>query len=130
VQRYPNQAAHDKERSAALAQVDQVTATAQTRVDELAAERKALNQELEFFKKDLSKAPPKLRRQFDENDKNTESQKRFMNEQQSEKARLNARFDAELARLKQLWAANNAAAAPAPEPTVNKAAVEAAKPKR
>ena len=40
----------------------------------------------------------------EENDTNMAAQKRFIADQESEKRRVNARFDEELARLRQLWA--------------------------
>ena len=102
--RYPNVAAHDKERALALAQIDELFATAQVRTQELAAQRASINADFEFYKKDPSKAPAALVRRRDENDGNVAEQKRYIAEQTLEKQRLNTRFDIELVRLKQLWA--------------------------
>ncbi|MBS7809186.1 DUF4124 domain-containing protein [Variovorax sp. PCZ-1] len=102
--RYPNRAAHDKERSTALAQVDEVIQAAQKRIGELAEQRKKINEELEFYKKDPSKTPASLRRQIDENEKSVAVQKRFIGDQDDEKKRANLRFDEELVRLRTLWA--------------------------
>jgi hypothetical protein len=101
--RYPDRAAHDKERTEALAQVDEVMKAATKRIGELAAQRKSIDAELEFYKGDPSKAPPYVRRQIDENDRSTVVQKRFIAEQEGEKKRVNSRFDEELVKLKQLW---------------------------
>ncbi len=101
--RYPDRAAHDKERVEALAQVDEVMKAATKRIGELAAQRKAIDAELEFYKGDPSKAPPYVRRQLDENDRSTVVQKRFIAEQEGEKKRVNTRFDEELVKLRQLW---------------------------
>lgn len=101
--RYPNRAAHDKERTEALGQVDEVMKAAIKRLGELAAQRKAIDAELEFYKGDPSKAPPYVRRQIDENDRSTVVQKRFIAEQEGEKKRVNSRFDEELVKLKELW---------------------------
>ena len=102
--RYPNQAAHDAERVQVLAQIDEVIQTAAKRSVELAEQRVAVNAEFEFYKKDPSKAPPALKRRLDENDINIASQQRFINEQDEQKRRVNQRFDAELVKLKALWA--------------------------
>ncbi len=114
VNRYPDQAAHDAERAAALAQVDEVTAVAQKRVDELLRDRKKLDTEMEFYRKDPNKAPMVLRRQIAEQNDALEEQKRFVIAQEAEKRRVNQRFDAELAQLRLLWAARAAAQAGAP----------------
>lgn len=106
--RYPNQAVHDKERQDALAQIDDVIAAVHKREAALVEQRKGIAQELEFYQGDLSKAPPWLRRKVDDNEKQMEVQKRFLADQTQEKQRVNARFDEELLKLKQLWA-NSAA---------------------
>jgi uncharacterized protein (DUF3084 family) len=103
----------------ALAQVDEVIKAAQKRIGELAEQRKKINEELEFYKKDPSKLPPALKRQLEDNERSVVVQRRFIGDQDDEKRRANARFDEELDRLRKLWAqaalpATNAAAAPAP----------------
>ncbi len=102
--RYPDRVTHDKERAIALATADGVIATAAKRSSELAAERKRLEAELEFFKGNPSKMPSQLKRQVDENQQNIEAQKRFLANQEAEKKRINLRYDEELVRLNQLWA--------------------------
>ena len=102
--RYPNRQVHDKERVLALAQVDQVTKAATTRTRELAEQRRLIDQDLEFYKKDPSKAPASLKRRMDENDSALAVQKRFIADQDMEKQRVNLRFEEELVKLKQLWA--------------------------
>ena len=109
--RYPDRAAHDKERSMAVAVLDEAIATARKNSDQLLAQRKRLDSDLEFYKDDPSKVPAKLKKQIEENQQHVEAQKRFIANQDSEKQRLNARFDEELGKLKQLWAQR--AAAPA-----------------
>jgi hypothetical protein len=101
--RYPNRAAHDKERSEALAQINAVSNAAATRLNELAAQRRKLDDEMEFYKKDPKKAPEYLRRQVEENTQSTAVQKRFIADQDDEIRRVNGRFDEELTRLRQLW---------------------------
>jgi hypothetical protein len=102
--RYPNIATHNKERSSALTQVDGVIHTAMLRIDELTAQRKEIDTELEFYKKDPLKAPSKLRRRIDDNDSTLAVQKRFVADQEEEKKRINVRFDEELVILKRMWA--------------------------
>ena len=105
--RYPNQGVHDKERQEALAQIDDVIAAVHKREAALIEQRKGIAQELEFYQGDLAKAPLWLRRKVEDNDKQMDVQKRFLADQTQEKQRVNARFDEELAKLKQLWAAQS-----------------------
>ena len=120
VARYPDKAAHDVERAAAIQMVDDVTATAEKRRLELKAERKKLDVEMEFYKKDPNKAPMTLRRKIAEIDDSLAEQQRFIAGQDQEKRRVHARFDTELAQLRKLWdaqrvppSAASAVAAPA-----------------
>jgi len=108
--RYPDEAAHQVERVRALELVDEVIAVAHKRIGELSVRRKQLGVELQFYQGDLAKAPPKLQRQFAENDEEVSEQQRFIATQEQEKRRIDQRFDAELAQLRQLWAAQRAAA--------------------
>lgn len=112
VNRYPNVAAHEIERKKALAQTQGVIDTAQKRLDELLADRKSLNEEMEFYRKDPSKAPAHVRRAIEDNEQSQQEQRRAMAGQQEEQARINARFDAEATHLKTLWTAAAAAANP------------------
>nr|WP_315494293.1 DUF4124 domain-containing protein [uncultured Rhodoferax sp.] len=102
--RYPNKGVHDQERAEALAQIEAVAKAATTRLTELTRQRVAIDEEMEFYKKDPTKAPAYVRRQFEENTQSQSVQKRFIAEQEAEARRLNARFDDELVRLRQLWA--------------------------
>lgn len=103
--RYPTKAVHDQERQEALAQINVVIQAAKTRLDELAKQRLAIDEEMEFYKKDPSKAPAYVRRQMEENTNSQQVQRRFIGEQEAEIKRVNARFDDELVRLRQLWTA-------------------------
>jgi hypothetical protein len=109
--RYPDKATHDRERLAALASADDVTAAAQKRATALAAERQKLDTELEFYRKDPSKIPARLKRQLEENEQQTAEQQRFIAGQEGEKKRINGRFDEELAKLRELWSAQPASTA-------------------
>jgi hypothetical protein len=108
--RYPSKAVHDQERADALSQIQVVVKAATNRLDELAKQRRSIDEEMEFYKKDPSKAPAYVRRQLEENTQSQAVQRRFIGEQEAEAKRVNERFDDELGRLKQLWAA--AAAVP------------------
>ena len=101
--RYPNKEVHDGERREALAQISVVTQAAKTRLTELGRQRVAIDEEMEFYKKDPSKAPAYVRRQQEENIQSQVVQKRFIEEQEAEIRRVNARFEDELSRLRQLW---------------------------
>lgn len=111
--RYPNQSVHDKERVEALAQVDLARAAAAKNVADLQKQRVRIDAEMEFYAKDQSKAPPTLRRQSEEFDQTLAVQARFIAEQDNETARVNARFDEERVRLRQLWRSGSTSAAPA-----------------
>jgi hypothetical protein len=102
--RYPNKGMHDQERAEALSQIDVVVRAATTRLKELDRQRAAIDEEMEFYKKDPTRAPAYLRRQQEENAQSQLVQRRFIADQEGEIRRVNARFDDELARLKALWA--------------------------
>ena len=73
-------------------------------MDDLVKQRKKLDTELEFYKNDVSKVPPHLKRQIAESEHHVEAQQRFIANQDVEKKRINTRFDEELVKLRQLWA--------------------------
>ncbi len=105
--RYPNATTHDRERVEALSQIDAVIQAAKKRIAELADERKKIDEELEFYKQDTSKAPGAVRRRLEDNTQSVAVQNRFVAEQEDEKKRVNARFDEERGRLKTLWSPQN-----------------------
>ena len=109
--RYPSKTVHDKERAEALSQVGVVRQAAVNRAEELLRQRTGIDLEMEFYKKDPSKAPSSLRRQVDEVTQSLAIQNRFIADQDGELKRVNARFDDELMRLKQLWAMQSTPAA-------------------
>ncbi|MFD1712628.1 DUF4124 domain-containing protein [Ottowia sp. GY511] len=114
ITRYPNQAAHEHGRKNALAQSQTIVGAAKERIAELQQERKGLNEEMEFYKKDPSRAPAKVRRAIEANAEAIATQQRAIDAQQAERDRINARFDEQLARLKVLWAAQAKAPGKAP----------------
>lgn len=100
--RYPDQAAHQRARMAAADTVRLAMKATETRLRELAAERKPLLSEAEFYAgKPL---PAKLRDQLDANDAALEAQRFSALNQQGELDRINGLYDAELERLRRLWA--------------------------
>lgn len=104
VNRYPNQASHDKERVAALALIDGLIASSQNRSATLSEQRKKLDAEGEFYKGERNRMPPTLRRSLEQTEQEQGAQNRFVAEQQIEKQRIDTRFNEELVRLKVLWA--------------------------
>lgn len=112
--RYPNQTVHDKERAEALAQVDEVMGAVKKREDTLLVQRKQIDNELEFYQGDRDKAPSWLKRKIEDNEQQVQVQKRFLDEQLKEKERINARFDEELVKLRQLWKQSGSSAATLP----------------
>jgi hypothetical protein len=114
--RYPERAVHDTERAEALQQISVVKSAATNRILELKKQRVLIDDEMEFYKKDPTKAPPGIKRQIEENRKSIEVQNRFIVDQDAEMTRVNARFDEELARLNALWKLRGPAAGVAAAP--------------
>ena len=101
--RYPNRAVHDRERAEALTQIDEVIEAVNKRGRTLAAQRKEIDTELEFYQNDPAKAPAWLKRRIDDHADQMKIQQRFLTDQAQEKQRVNTRFDEELVRLRKLW---------------------------
>jgi hypothetical protein len=123
VMRYPNEAVHQRAREAALDTARLAMKATEIRLQELAAERKPLEDEMEFY---LGKAlPAKLKAKIDANDAAIEAQRSAVANQEAEIGRVTQLYDAELDRLRRLWSGAPAgslgplpsAAAPAPSPT-------------
>ena len=100
--RYPNEEAHNRAREAALDTVRMAMRTSEMRLRELTAERKPLVEETEFYKGRA--LPQKLRGQLDANEAATGAQRAAMTNQEAELVRINKFYDAELDRLRRLWA--------------------------
>lgn len=100
--RFPNEAAHKRARDLALDDVVKATQVSEKRIAELAIERKPLTDEAEFYKG--KQLPAKLKQLLDANDASIEAQQALIENQKSERVRINGRYDVELARLKKLWA--------------------------
>ena len=105
--RYPTPEVHDRERAAALLQIDEVIKASSKQRGELADQRQSLGGEMEFYVKDPSRAPASLKRRLEENKGSVAVQQQVIADQEQEKKRINQRFDEELAKLRQLWALAN-----------------------
>lgn len=115
VSRYPNEAAHARAREAALDTVRAAMKATEERQRELAAERKPLLEEAEFFKG--RNLPLRLKQQLDANDGAVEAQRGAAQTQEAELVRINRLYDAELAHLRKLWAgAQPGSLGPLPQP--------------
>ncbi len=101
VLRFPNEAAHRRAREAALDDVRKAVRTSEERQKLLAAERKPLLDEAEFYTD--RQLPLKLKLALDANDAAVDAQRTLVLNQQAEVVRINSLFDVELDRLKRLW---------------------------
>jgi hypothetical protein len=102
MQRYPSEAAHLRARNLALDDANKAMHVSERRIKDLNTERKPLLDEAEFYKG--RPLPPKLKQAMDANDAAIEAQQQLIENQRAEIVRINSRFDAELARLRKLWA--------------------------
>jgi hypothetical protein len=109
--RYPDQASHQREREDALSRVDSATASGESRVTELVQQREDLAKDEKAAGGDVAKMG-RVRRAIDDNEQNLAAQKRLLAAQSDERQRVNKRFDEELSRLKPMWAQNAAAGVP------------------
>ena len=100
--RYPDEAAHQRARLAAADTVRLAIRATDSRLRDLAVERKPLANEAEFYTG--KQLPGKLRGQLDANDAAVEAQRMSALNQQAELDRINRLYDAELVRLRRLWA--------------------------
>ncbi|KQV52972.1 hypothetical protein ASC95_09325 [Pelomonas sp. Root1217] len=100
--RYPTEAAHQRARNAALDDSNKAMRMSERRIKDLGIERKPLLDEAEFYKG--RPLPAKLKQMLDANDASIEAQQVLIENQKAELVRINKTFDAELARLKKLWA--------------------------
>jgi hypothetical protein len=99
--RFPDEATHRKAREAALNDVNKALKLSADRLAALAAERKPLMDEAEFY---VGKPlPAKLKMQLDANDALVEAQRALVLNQRLEIGRIDRLYDAELARLRKLW---------------------------
>lgn len=102
VARFPNEAAHNRAREAAADTVRLAMKASELRLRELEAERKPLRDEAEFYKGKTM--PGKLKAAMDANDASLDAQRGAAATQEAELVRINKLYDAELNRLRRLWA--------------------------
>lgn len=99
--RFPNEAAHRKQRELALDDVRKSLRQSEARLVTLASERKPLTNEAEFYVG--KQLPLKLKLALDANDASVDAQKSLVQNQQIEVLRIDKLYDTELERLKKLW---------------------------
>jgi hypothetical protein len=98
--RYPNEAAHNRKREADLEPVRQAMRNSEARLLDLAAERKPLMQEAEFY--EGKTMPAWLKQQIEGIDAAVAAQREAIRTQEAELVRINKNFDVELDRLRRL----------------------------
>lgn len=109
--RYPNAASHDQVRAATLAQVTEAIRLAKNSMAELLQERKTITNEI--AQHGASRPPETLALNLQYNKDRVQEYQKVVAQQEQEKMAINQRFDEELARLQQLWAAAKAASSAA-----------------
>ncbi|MEK6669433.1 MAG: DUF4124 domain-containing protein [Pseudomonadota bacterium] len=100
--RFPDEAAHNKAREAALDDLRRGVILSERRLQDLRDERQPLLAETEFYKG--RRLPYKLKSKLEANDAQQQAQRDIIQNQNAETVRINALYDAELARLRRLWA--------------------------
>jgi hypothetical protein len=105
-QRFPDEASHQAARDSALAPIRLAMDLTSSRLSQLARERQPINEELRALgDKPL---PPDLRGRLDANDAAALAQRQLSATQKAEYERVTRQYDAELARLRRLWAGEKA----------------------
>jgi hypothetical protein len=99
--RFPNEAAHQKAREAALEVVRASLRTSMQRIKELESERKPLSAEVEFYRG--RPMPARLKQQMENNDTSVAAQRDLIQTQEAELVRINRIYDNELEHLRKLW---------------------------
>lgn len=100
--RFPDEAAHQRSREAAIDTVLIAIRASELRLRNLAAERKPLMDEAEFY---IGKPlPGALKGKLDGNEAGVSAQRTAMLTQEQELDRINRLYDSELERLRKLWA--------------------------
>jgi hypothetical protein len=99
--RFPNEAAHQKAREAALEVVRVAMRASQQRLKDLETERKPLNSEVEFYRGRM--VPARLKQQIEANETSVGAQRDLIQTQEAELVRINRIYDSELEHLRKLW---------------------------
>jgi hypothetical protein len=100
--RYPDQATHDEARAKALEPALRQAENARRRLQELENDGQALAREREALP--TKAVPAALRARIAANEGAVEAQQTILRDQEAERERLGLQFDAELTRLRALWA--------------------------
>jgi len=105
MQRYPDEAAHDKAREKALDELRVSEKNSSARIAILLDEKKKLDEEKKFYINDKVKKqlPTALKQKIDANDAALEAQRSIALNAQNELGRINRNFDLERERLRKLW---------------------------
>jgi hypothetical protein len=114
LQRFPDEAAHQAARDSALAPIRLAMDLTSTRMAQLTRERRPIDDEtVTLGDKPL---PQPLRERRDANDAAMMAQRELAASQKIEYERITRQYDAELARLRRLWAGERAESPPVPTP--------------
>lgn len=121
MQRFPDETAHHKAREKSLDELRISGKNSAARIALLLGERKKLDEERQFYVNDRvnKPLPAALQQRLDANGAALEAQKSLAQNQGAEVDRINALYDAELARLKRLWSgtpAGSLGTIPGPRP--------------
>ncbi len=100
--RFPDEPSHNKAREAALDDLRRGVALSERRLQDLLDERQPMLADTEFYKG--RRLPFKLKSKLEANDAQQQAQRDIIQNQNAETVRINALYDAELARLRRLWA--------------------------
>jgi hypothetical protein len=134
MQRYPDEASHDKARQKALDEFRVSEKNSTTRINVLLDEKKKLDEERKFYINEKVKKPlpTTLKKKIDANDAALEAQRSIAQNAQTELVRINRNFDLERERLRKLWGGARAGSlGPLPDaraPVSPEASTAAAKP--
>ncbi|HTJ06830.1 MAG TPA: hypothetical protein VL624_15915 [Caldimonas sp.] len=105
MQRYPDEASHDKAREKALDEFRVSEKNSSTRIAALLDEKKKLDEEKKFYvnEKVRKPLPTLLKQKIDANDAALEAQRSIAQNAQTELNRITRNFDLERERLRKLW---------------------------
>jgi Domain of unknown function (DUF4124) len=129
--RFPNEAAHQKSREAAIEDMRRSVRFSEKRLQILTEERKPLIQESEFYAG--RQLPAKLKSALEANEATAAAQRAIAQNQEVELVRINALYDTELERLKKLWAGTPPGSlgdSPQPAPSAASVGVKSTKKRR
>ena len=105
MQRFPGEDEHGKARAKSLDDIRASARLSESRIALLLEEKKKLDLEREFYENDRVRKPLPLalKQKIDANEAALAAQRSLAQTQDAEVVRINALYDAELARLRKLW---------------------------